>query len=386
MALAAVIGIGMIPFGKHPSRTVVSMAAEAAYLALKDAGIKPSQVEAGFFSSGAATRLFGDSTIGQNVFWEVGINKIPVINVENACTSGSTALYLAYNAVAAGQAEVALAVGADKLCVPELGLLDSGKNELDTQLGLVAPASFAMRAIRHMVEFGTTPEQLAHVAVKNRKHAQHNPLAQFREPVTLEEVLAAPMIVDPLTRLQCCPIADGAAAALVCSPRVAQDIARSVNIEAVILNSGSYENPQDLARWETDYRSCAQAYEKAGIGPKDLDVVECHDAFTIAEILHYEALGLCKPGEGGQMAADGSAALGGRIPVNVSGGLLSRGHPVGATGLAQVFEIVTQLRHEAGPRQVGNAKVGLAHCMGGDKAGDTKSCTVAILSRRNHVG
>ncbi|MGB6066209.1 MAG: thiolase family protein [Desulfomonilaceae bacterium] len=380
MALAAVIGVGMIPFGKYPARTVVDMAAEAAFLALKDAGIKPAQVEAGFFASGAATRLFGDSTIGQNVLWEVGINRIPVVNVENACTSGSTALNLAYNTVAAGQAEIALAVGADKLCVPELGLLDSGKTELDTQLGLVAPASFAMRAVRHMTEFGTTREQLAQVAVKNRKHARHNPIALFREPVTLEEVLSSPMIVDPLTRLQCCPIADGAAAVLVSSFRVAQGLRRAVHIEAAILTSGGYENRQDLARWETDYRSCRLAYEKSGIGPEDLNVIECHDAFSIAEILHYEALGLCPPGEGGSMAADGTTALGGRIPVNVSGGLLSRGHPVGATGLAQICEVVTQLRREAGPRQVDEAKVGLAHCMGGDKAGDTKSCTVTVLS------
>lgn len=381
MALAAVLGVGMIPFGRHPQRTMVDMAAEAACLALKDAGISSAQVEAGFFSSGAALRLFGESTPGQNVFWEVGINKIPVVNVENACTSGSTAFYLACNAVAAGQAEIALAVGAEKLCVPQLGLLNSGETELDTQLGLVAPASFAMRAVRHMTEFGTTIEQLAQVAVKNRNHGALNPYAQFRDPITVEDVLASPMIVDPLTRYQCCPIADGAAAAVVCSPALARRFARSVGIEAALLCSGNYENPQDMARWETDYRACAKAYAKAGIGPEDLDVVECHDAFTIAEVLHYEALGLCPPGEGGRLAAEGHTALGGRIPVNVSGGLLSRGHPVGATGLAQAVEIVTQLRHEAGPRQVEGARVGLAHCMGGDKAGDTKSCTIVIFSR-----
>jgi acetyl-CoA acetyltransferase len=380
MTSVAVLGIGIIPFGKHPEQTVVDMAVQSAYLAVKDAGIKPGQVEAGFFANALAGRLFGDGTIGQNVFWEIGINKIPVVNVENACTSGSTAFYLAYNAIASGQAEAALVVGAEKMCVPEFGLINSGETELDTQLGLVAPASFALRAVRHNHEFGTTAEQLAAVAVKNRRHAGMNPLAYFRKPIALEEVLAAPMIVDPLTRLQCCPIADGAAAVVLGSNSLARANRRAISINAAILCTGSYESPQNMTLWETDYRGCRLAYEKAGIGPEDLDVVECHDAFTISEILHYEALGLCPPGEGGRMVSDGQTALGGRIPVNVSGGLLSRGHPVAATGVAQICEIVTQLRHEAGPRQVEGAKIGLAHCMGGDKAGDTKSCTVSVFS------
>lgn len=380
MISVAVVGAGMTHFGKHPEKSLVDMAGDAALLALRDAGIKPAQVEACFFANGFASRLFGDFTIGQNVFWEVGINRVPVVNVENACTSGSTALYLASNAVAAGQVEVALAVGAEKMYVPEFGLIDSGQSELDTQLGLVAPASFAIRAVRHMSEYGTTPEQLAQVAVKNRRHAAHNPLAQFRKPITIEEVLTSPTIVDPLTRLQCCPIADGAAAAVVCSSTLARRLGRAVHLEAVILCSGSYESPQNLTRWETDYHACTLAYEKAGMEPKDLDVIEVHDAFTISEIMHYEALGLCPTGEGGKLVADGHTELGGRWPVNVSGGLLSRGHPVGATGIAQVCEIVAQLRNEAGSRQVEKARTGLAHCMGGDKAGDTKSCTVAIFS------
>jgi len=380
MAEVAVIGTGMIPFGKHPEMSLVAMAADATRSALKDGGIRSAQVDACFFANALASRVCGDSTIGQNVFWEVGINRVPVVNVENACTSGSTALYLAYQAIAAGQAEVALAVGAEKMYVPEFGLINSGQSELDTQLGLVAPASFALRAVRHMTEFGTTLAQLAQVAVKNRHHASHNPLAQYREPLTIEEVLSSPMIVDPLTRLQCCPIADGAAAAVLCSSTLARRLSRAVHIETIILCTGSYENPQNLTHWETDYRACDLSYENAGIGPEDLDVVEVHDAFTISEILHYEALRLCGEGEGGKLVAEGSTALGGHCPVNVSGGLLSRGHPVGATGIAQVCELVTQLRGEAGSRQVKEAKVGLAHCMGGDKAGDTKSCTVAIVS------
>jgi acetyl-CoA acetyltransferase len=380
MTGASVIGVGMIPFGKHTGRTIVDMGAEAVHLAINDAGIKQSQIEACFFSNVFAGRLFGDITVGQNVFWEAGINRVPVINIENACTSGSTAFYLAYNMVISGQAEVVLVAGAEKLYVPELGLLDSGRTELDTQLGMVVIAGFAMRAMRHMSEYGTTPKQLAQVAVKNRRHGQLNPYAQFREAVTLEEVLSSPVIAEPITRLQCCPNADGAAAAVICSSSFARRMRRTVNIKTAVLCTGSYDNPQNLTHWETDYRTSKLAYERAGVGPDDLDIVECHDPFTIAEILHYEALGLCKEGEGGRLVEEGQTALGGSIPVNVSGGLLSRGHPVGATGIAQIAEIVTQLRSEAGPRQVSGAKIGLAHCMGGDKAADTKSCTIAIIS------
>ncbi|MFO7783268.1 MAG: thiolase family protein [Thermodesulfobacteriota bacterium] len=380
MSGASVIGVGMLPFGKHPEKTIVEMGTEAAHLAMEDAGIRQDQIDACFFSNGFAGRLFGDITVGQNVFWEVGINRVPVINIENACTSGSTAFLLGCNMVLAGQAEVVLVAGAEKLCVPELGLLDSGRTELDTQLGMVVPAGFAMRAIRHMSEYGTTPRQLAMVAVKNRRHGQLNPYAMFREEISLEEVLTAPVIAEPITRLQCCPNADGAAAAVICSSSFARLMQRAVKINTAVLCTGSYENPQDLSRWETDFRTCGLAYEKAGIGPEDIDLVEVHDPFTIAEILHYEALGLCKIGEGGRLAEEGHTSLGGRIPVNVSGGLLSKGHPVGATGIAQIAEIVTQLRSEAGLRQVAGARIGLAHCMGGDKAADTKSCTVTILS------
>ncbi|MBU0462012.1 MAG: thiolase family protein [Proteobacteria bacterium] len=380
MTDVAVVGVGMIPFGKHPQKTLVDMGSEAAYLAIKDAGLSPRQMEIGFFANAFAGRVFGDFTIGQNVFWKIGINRIPVVNVENACTSGSSAFFLAYNAVAAGQVEIAIAVGAEKMRVPEMGLLNSGQNEVDTQLGLVAPASFAMRAMRYIYEYDAKPEQLAQVSVKNRRHSSLNNLSGFRDLVSIEDVLAAPMIVDPLTRLMCCPNADGAAAVVLVSPAIARRLGRSVGVNTALLFSGSYENPQDQICWETDYRACRTAYERAGIGPEDLDVVECHDAFTICEILHYEAMGLCPIGEGAQFAADGETEIGGRIPVNTSGGLIGRGHPPGATGIAQVCEIVTQLRQEAGQRQVNGAKTGLAHCMGGDKEGDTKSCTIAIFS------
>ncbi|HMM74101.1 MAG TPA: thiolase family protein [Gammaproteobacteria bacterium] len=381
MSLAHITGIGMVPFGKHVSRSIAGMAAEAVRLALADAGLPASRIGIAFFANAFGARLFGDLTLGQNALWEAGINRIPVVNVENACTSGSTAFVLACNAVAVGQAEFALAVGAEKLCVPELGLINSGATELETQLGLVAPASFALRAMRYMAESGTTADELAAVAVKNRAHAAKNPLAFFRGPaLSVEQVLASPVVVDPLTKLQCCPNADGAAAVIVRAPAAARRMTRAIDVRAALLCTGSYENPQDLTHWETDYRACRMVYEAAGIGADDVDVVECHDAFTIAEILHYEALGLCAPGDGGRYAAAGHAALGGRVPVNPSGGLLSRGHPAAATGVAQLVELVMQLRGEAGERQVEHARVGVAQCMGGDKAGDTKSCTVAVLA------
>jgi acetyl-CoA acetyltransferase len=376
-----VLGAGVIPFGRHFDKDFIGMAANAARMALQDADISQDRVDMGVFTSATAAPLMGEVTVGQNVFWEVGINRIPILNVENACTSGSTALYLAYQAVAAGQAETALVVGAEKMFVAAMGLIASGATDADTLLGMVAPAGFALRAVRHMEEFGTTAEQLAGVAVKNRRHAIENPIAQYRKPMTLEDVLAAPMIVDPLTRFQCCPMADGAAAVVIGAPGPGRSNGRSVTLKTAVYCSGGYENPQNLVRWETDYQACGMAYEKAGIGPEDLDVIECHDAFSIAEIMHYEALGLCGEGEGGKLIDENTTALGGKIPVNVSGGLLSRGHPLAATGIAQVEEIVRQLRGEAGSRQVEGARVGLAHCMGGDKAADTKSCTVMVLTR-----
>ncbi len=374
------IGAGMTPFQRAALADLTGLAREAALLALRDAGLPAAQVGAGYFANVLGPQLTGETTAGQFVMAALGVRRVPVVNVENACTSGSTALWLAVHGVQSGEFDVALVVGAEKMSVPGLGLLHGGSKEIETQLGLVMPASFALRARRYMYEFGTTAEQLALVSVKNRRHATHNPLAQYREPVTLAQVLGSPMIADPITRLQCCPTADGAAAVVLASSKVARLRRRAVRIDASIQCSGSYENPVDLARWETDRRGCLLAYERAGIGPDDLDVVECHDAFSIAEIMHTEALGLCEPGGGGLLVEGGATTLGGRIPVNVSGGLLSRGHPLGATGCAQVVEIVQQLRGEAGARQVLGARVGLAQCMGGDQAADAKSCTVVVLS------
>lgn len=376
-----VIGVGMTPFTRSTDASLTELASDAAYWSLKDAGIDARSIGAGFFANVLGPQLTGEVTAGQHVLATIGISRIPVVNVENACTSGSTAIWLAVNAIRAGATDVAIVIGAEKMSVPGLGLLSSGSEELETLLGLVTPASFALRARRHMIEFGTTARQMAMVSVKNRNHAIHNPLAQYRNSVTVEEVLASPMIADPITRLQCCPIANGAAAVILASSRKAREMKRSIRMDASVLCSGSYQNPVDLVRWESDYRGAKLAFEQAGMGPQDLDVIECHDAFSIAEIMHCEALGLCAPGAGGAMVERGETALGGRIPVNVSGGLLSRGHPIAATGCAQVVELTQQLRGEAGARQVEKARTGLAQCMGGDQAGDAKSCTVIILSK-----
>ncbi|QIB67656.1 thiolase family protein [Kineobactrum salinum] len=304
-------GVGVTPFGKHLERSIVSLAIEALQIALGDSGLPKGRLQACYFANALAPVLFGDSSVGQNVTAAAGLDGIPVVNVENACTSGSTAFYLARNAILAGECDVALVLGAEKMCVPGFGLINSGASELDTQLGLVTPASFALRARRHMHEFGTTLEQLAAVTVKSRRHAALNPLAQMRQEESLAQVLASPPIADPLTRSQCCPVADGAAALILASADVARGCARAVPVAASILTSGLYQHSQDLVRWETDYRSASLAYEKAGIGPEDLDLVECHDAFTISEILHYEALGLCAPGDGGAFVEAGHASLGG---------------------------------------------------------------------------
>ncbi|MGD9713877.1 MAG: thiolase family protein [Thermomicrobiales bacterium] len=376
-----ILGTGITPFGRQIERTIDQLGKDAALQAIADSRINTENIEGGFAANALGSMLFGDTTIGQTILSGLGIRGVPVLNIENACTSGSTALWLAWNAIRAGQMEIALVLGVEKMCVPSLGLINSGRTEIDSQLGLVTPASFAMRANRHMHEFGTTREQMAAVVAKSRRHARANPDAMFRKAESIDDVLAAPVVADPLTRSECCPIADGAAALVIGSESIARRLGATVRVDSVVLRSGRYANPVDLARWQTDSQTCALAYEQAGIGPESIDLVECHDAFSIAEILHCEALGLCEPGEGGMLAESGATALGGSIPINVSGGLLSRGHPVAATGVAQVVEIATQLRGRAGARQVDNAKVGVAPCLGGDLSGDTKSCTVAVLSR-----
>lgn len=377
----SIIGVGITPFGKLPHLTLDDLGFSAAREAIRDAGLSPADIQTAYSGNALASQLFGEFTIGQKILWGLGIHQIPVINVENACTSGSSAFYLACLAIESGAAEVALILGVEKMYVPVKKVLDAGANDLETKLGFIVPGSFAMRANSYIKDFGLKPEEMALVSVKNHQHGALNPNAQYRELVTVEEVLQSPMVVSPLTRLSCCPQGDGAAAVVICRSDLAKRFGnKAVQVKASVLLSGSYDNPPHLAQWPADTRAAQKAYQQAGLGPQDLDVIELHDAFTIAEIIHYEGLGLCPLGEGGKLLKEGETWLGGRIPVNPSGGLLAKGHPVGATGVAQIVEIVQQLRGEAGARQVTKAKVGLAHCMGGDLQGDARSVTINILA------
>jgi len=375
-----IIGVGMTQFGKHMDRSLRDLGREACLNALRDAGVTPKKIEAGYCGNALAPAIQGETGVGQNVFWEVGINEIPIVNVENACASGSTALREGWMAIAGGFYDMVIVAGVEKTVMAKGAMLDVGAAEFETKLGDVFPGQFALIAQKHMEQYGTTREQLAKVSVKNHFNGTLNPYAQFQKQFAVEEVLNSPMVADPLTLYSCCPNSDGAAALILCSKKKAQKMnARPVRIAASILTSGTYNNQRDITGWEIEKKAAGRAYEMASLGPKDIDLVEVHDAFTISEIIHYEDLGLCAPGEGGRFIDEGATELGGRIPVNPSGGLLAKGHPVGASGVAQVVEIVWQLRGEAGKRQVKNPRVGLAQIMGGYKEWDTRACTVHIL-------
>jgi len=370
----------MTQFGKHPARSLRSLGFEACLNALRDAGVKPKEIQAGYCGNALASALQGETGVGQNVFWEAGISGIPIVNVENACASGSTALREGWMAIAGGFYEMVIVAGVEKTVMPKGTMLNVGAGDLETKLGDVFPGYFALIAKKHMEKYATTSEQLAKVSVKNHFNGSLNPYAQFQKLMTVEEVLNSPMIADPLTLYSCCPNSDGSAALILCSKEKTQNInGRPVRIAASILTTGTYDNHRDITGWEVEQRAAQKAYEMASLGPKDLNLVEVHDAFTISELIHYEGLGLCSLGEGGRLIDQGVTELSGRIPVNPSGGLLSKGHPVGASGVAQVVEIIWQLRGEAGKRQIRNARVGLAQIMGGNKEGDTRACTVHIL-------
>lgn len=377
-----VVGVGMTPLGRHLDKRLRDLGKIACFSALKDAGLEPKDIQAGFCGNALAPAIQGETGVGQNVFWEVGINKIPILNIENACCSGSSAFREAWLTVASGLYDVAMAVGVEKTYTEKGGVLDIGKPDLDLMLGLVLPAYFAFVANRYIQEFGISKEDLALVAVKNRFHGSLNPYSQFRQPVTAEEVIQSPMISDPITRLSCCPLSDGAAAAILVSKEKAEKLGKkTVKVAASILQSGSYDNPMNLSNWDLNIRASEEAYNRAGIGPEDIDLAEVHDCFTISELVHYESLGFAKKGEGVRLLKDKSTYIGGKVPFNVSGGLLAKGHPVGCTGVAQIVEAVWQLRGEANKRQVENARVAMTHTMGGVKEGDCKAVTINILKR-----
>lgn len=373
-----IIGAGMTPFGKFLDRQIDDLGATAIQAAIADSGVPAGDIEAAWCGN-----VFGGPVPGQRIAARVGISGIPVTNVENYCSSGSTALREAWIAIGAGIYDVAVVVGVEKLYGRLSGGLLPDEEDLEGALGLVMAAQYAMRFKLHSETHGTTREQVAGVAVKNHRNSVHNPNAQYRKPCTLEEVLTARTIVEPLNLLECCPMGDGAAAVVLASAEKARSYGRDGQLlRTVALKSGRYETePQDIT-FETITSETAQmAYEGAGVGPDEIDVAEVHDCFSMAEILRVEGLGFCAPGEYGPLLERGHWDIGGELPVNPSGGLLSKGHPVGATGVAQVCELVWQLRGASGARQVEGAKVGLAHCRGGTVYGtDGGSCTVAIVS------
>ena len=370
-----VAGVGMIRFGRYPDRDVPDLGAEAALLALADAGLTMRDVE--LLAAGCLFQA--NAMVGQRVLQEIGQTGIPVVNVANACATGSTAFREAWMAVASGEYDIALAVGVEQM--GKMGLLTGGgggsgiRTEGVIGSGLM-PAVFGQAGMEHMRKYGTTQEQFAKIAVKNHRHSTKNPLSQYQVEVSLGDVLKARMVAYPNTLYMCCPTGDGSAAVVVVSPEKARQLGAKVKVLASVLTSDPWtERDLTLPDVSTLTRNAAkQAYAKAGVGPEDVDLVELHDCFATAELLHYENLGLCGEGEAGRLIDEDETAHGGRIPVNVSGGLLSKGHPLGATGVANIFEVTQHLRGRAGDRQVEGAKVGLAHVIGLGSA-----CTINVL-------
>jgi acetyl-CoA acetyltransferase len=380
MREVAVIGAGMIPFGKFPDKALHDIAWPAVKQAILDSGVPKKDIEAVWCGT-----ALGGMMAGQRILKKLGITGLPIVNVENACSSSSSAFREAWTAVGAGLCDVALVIGVEKLTKFGGGTLPLEREDWEVAHGLVMPALYAMRARRYMHEYGLTEDQLASVAVKAHEHGALNEDAQFRNRVTVEEVKRARPVAEPFTLFHCCPSGDGAAAVVICAARKAAEYGAPAPVKVLgsELNSGRYMTGfRDMTTPEITARGARELYEAAGIGPGDVDVAEVHDAFTIAELMYYEALGFCGKGEAAQLLADGETSLGGRIPVNPSGGLLSKGHPIGATGVAQIVEIVRQLRGQCGARQVEGAKVGLTHCTGGGVSGfDHGVCSIHLFAR-----
>ena len=367
MTDAYVVGVDMIKFGRFPEKTVPQIGAESALMALDDCGLTIQDMQALYCGN-----LFQAANMtGQRILQEIGQTGIPVVNVSNACATGATAFREAWASVKAELYDIVIAVGVEQMGKGLLGGAGGGSGI--SKEGLFGsgtmPAVFAEAGMEHARKHGTTFEQFAKVSVKNHHHSTMNPKAMYQIETPLEVVMNAEMISYPNTKLMCSVNVDGSAAAVIASEKKARELGlmdRAVKVRASVLTSDRWQE-RDLVM--PDVNTCtreaaAKAYEMAGVGPDDIDLVELHDCFATAEILHYENLGLCGDGEAGRMVDEGEVALGGRIPVNVSGGLLSKGHPLGATGIANIYEVSTHLRGEAGARQVQGARLGLTHVIG----------------------
>ena len=373
-----VLGTDMIKFGRFPETTVPRLGSKAALMALDDAGLNVKDMEALY----SGNLMQAGAMVGQRILAEIGQTGIPVVNCANACATGATALREGWIAIKAGIYDTVLCVGSEQM---GRGLLGSagGRTGIPTE-GLLGsgtmPCVFAEAGMEHSRKYGTTFEQFAKVSVKNHHHSTMNPKAMYQIETPLETVMNAEMISYPNTKLMCSVNVDGAAAAVLVSERKLKEIGsnRAVRIRASVMTSDPY---QERNLQMPDVNSCTQkaaatAFEMAGLGPDDVDLVELHDCFATAEILHYGNLGLGKAEDAGRMIDAGETALGGRIPVNVSGGLLSKGHPLGATGIANVYEVCTHLRGEAGARQVEGARIGMTHVIGLGSA-----CAIHLLEK-----
>lgn len=365
-------GVGMIGFGRFPGATIESLAVPACLDALTDAAVTAGDVDAVYGGN-----VYGGMLPAQRIAGQLGLTGRPGYNVEAACSSSAVALHLAVQAIRAGQIGTALVTGVEQLSVFGRGGLRLNPTDPDIAQGVTMPAVYAMRAQAYLAATGATVEDLAAVAAKNRGNGARNPHAQFRKPATIDEVLASRPIADPLTLLQCCGTGDGAAAVVV--SRNPGPAARAVQVAASVATSGTI-GQHDLSREPLTERAARAAYAEAGIGPADLGTVELHDAFSIAELLYCEALGLCGYGEAPDLLRSGATARNGRCPVNAGGGLLARGHPLGATGIAQLAEVTGQLRGLSGTLAQ-RPDHGLTHCTGGGITGyDHAACTIHILS------
>ncbi|GEL20462.1 thiolase family protein [Pseudonocardia asaccharolytica] len=379
-----VAGIGMTRFAKQPDRSIKDLLAEAVTSTLKDAGRGTADVQAAYVGNAAAGTITGqEMVLGQVGLRPLGIGGIPVINTENACASASTAFHLAWQAVATGAHDIVLAVAAEKLTHPDKArsfAAIGGSVDVETvPPDLPAGRSFLMdlygaAALDYMAESGTTAEDLARVVIKNQHNGALNPVAQYGGELTIEEVLNARLIVEPFTLQMCSPITDGAAAALLVSPEYAAS--PQIRVLASVVRSAPVDGATKVIKLASQ-----AAYEVAGLGPDDIDCIEVHDAAASAELMAYEQLGLTELGGAKEMIRTGQTDLGGRIPVNTSGGLLSRGHPIGATGLAQIAEAVLQLRGTADGRQVENARIAMAQNAGGWHGNDNVASVIHLFER-----
>ncbi|MCZ6853190.1 MAG: thiolase family protein [Gammaproteobacteria bacterium] len=379
MTDAYVVGVDMIKFGRFPEKTVPQIGSEAILMALDDCGLTIHDMQALYCGNlGQASGM-----VGQRILHEIGQTGIAVVNVSNACATGATAFREAWASVKAGLYDCVLAVGVEQMGKGLLGGAGGGSGI--SKEGLLGsgtmPAVFAEAGMEHSNKYGTTFEQFAKVSVKNHHHSTMNSKAMYQIETPLETVMNSEMISYPNTKLMCSVNVDGSAAAVICSEKKTKELGlmgRAIKVRASILTSDPWQE-RDLVM--PDVNSCTrkaakEAYEMAGLGADDIDLVELHDCFATAEILHYDNLGLCEDGGAGRLIDDGEVALGGRIPVNVSGGLLSKGHPLGATGIANIYEVSTHLRGEAGGRQVEGARIGLNHVIGLGSA-----CGIHILEK-----